>query len=69
MHEAVGFSPVGVFQRVGYKFGKWHDVGWWQLSLHQELPLPINSPLSLLEIQKSSLWNEALKSGLLLLRV
>ena len=69
VHEAVGFSPVGVFQRVGYKFGKWHDVGWWQLSLHQELPLPINSPLSLLEIQKLSLWNEALRSGLLLLRV
>ncbi|WP_225912347.1 GNAT family N-acetyltransferase [Nostoc flagelliforme] len=69
MHEAVGFSPVSVFQRVGYKFGQWHDVGWWQLSLHQELPLPINSPLSLLEVQKLSLWNEALRSGLLVLRV
>ncbi|MEH2415458.1 arsinothricin resistance N-acetyltransferase ArsN1 family B [Nostoc sp.] len=69
VHEAVGFSPVGVFRKVGYKFSEWHDVGWWQLSLQQELPLPVNSPLSLLEVQKSALWNEALRSGLLLLRV
>ncbi|MCC5626130.1 arsinothricin resistance N-acetyltransferase ArsN1 family B [Nostoc sp. CHAB 5715] len=69
VHEAVGFSPVGVFRKVGYKFSEWHDVGWWQLSLQQELPLPVNSPLSLLEIQKSALWNEALGSGLLLLHV
>lgn len=30
LHEAVGFTPVGVYREVGYKFGKWHDVGWWQ---------------------------------------
>ncbi|MEH2449177.1 MAG: arsinothricin resistance N-acetyltransferase ArsN1 family B [Nostoc sp.] len=68
VHEAIGFSPVGVFCRVGYKFSEWHDVGWWQLSLQQQ-PLPVNPPLSLLELQKLSLWDEALKSGLLLLRV
>ncbi|MEI1377849.1 GNAT family N-acetyltransferase [Nostoc sp. UHCC 0926] len=69
VHEAVGFSPVGVFCRVGYKFSEWHDVAWWQLSLQQEQPLPVNPPLSLLELQKLSLWDEALRSGLLLLRV
>ena len=69
VHEAVGFSPVGVFCRVGYKFSEWHDVGWWQLSLQQEQPLPVNPPLSLLELQKLSLWDEALRSGLPLLRV
>ena len=30
LHEAVGFSPVGVFREVGFKFDRWHDVGWWQ---------------------------------------
>ncbi len=69
MHEAVGFSPVGIFCRVGYKFGNWHDVGWWQLSLQREPLQPVNPPLSLPEAQKSSLWNEGLKSGLLLLQV
>jgi L-amino acid N-acyltransferase YncA len=33
MHEAVGFRPVGVYQHVGFKLGRWHDVGWWQLAL------------------------------------
>jgi len=33
LHEAMGFTPVGVYRRVGFKRGAWHDVGWWQLSL------------------------------------
>jgi len=30
LHEAVGFTHVGTYQEVGFKFGRWHDVGWWQ---------------------------------------
>ncbi len=30
LHEALGFEPVGVYREVGFKFGRWHDVGWWQ---------------------------------------
>jgi phosphinothricin acetyltransferase len=33
LHESVGFTPIGVFRRVGWKFGSWWDVGWWQLDL------------------------------------
>lgn len=33
LHEAMGFEPIGVFDRVGFKHGAWRDVGWWQLSL------------------------------------
>jgi L-amino acid N-acyltransferase YncA len=33
LHEKVGFVPVGVYRAVGWKFGRWHDVGWWQRSL------------------------------------
>lgn len=33
LHEAVGFAPIGVFRRVGWKFGVWHDVGWWHRPL------------------------------------
>jgi L-amino acid N-acyltransferase YncA len=33
IHEAMGFVPVAVYQAEGFKFGKWHDVGWWQLEL------------------------------------
>ena len=40
LHEAVGFEPLGVYRRVGFKFGDWHDVGWWQLALtaHEASP-------------------------------
>jgi L-amino acid N-acyltransferase YncA len=33
LHESMGFVPVGVYARVGFKFDRWHDVGWWQLRL------------------------------------
>jgi phosphinothricin acetyltransferase len=33
LHEALGFEPVGVYRRIGFKQGSWHDVGWWQLEL------------------------------------
>lgn len=33
LHEALGFTAVGVYRRVGYKLGAWRDVGWWQLAL------------------------------------
>jgi len=33
LHEKLGFRPSGVYRAVGWKFGVWHDVGWWQLSL------------------------------------
>lgn len=33
LHESLGFRPVGVFRAVGWKQGRWRDVGWWQLAL------------------------------------
>ena len=33
LHERLGFRPVGVFHGVGRKFGKPHDVGFWELPL------------------------------------
>jgi L-amino acid N-acyltransferase YncA len=33
LHEAMGFRRAGIYQAVGYKFGAWHDVGFWQLEL------------------------------------
>ena len=33
LHESCGFEPAGVYRRIGFKAGQWHDVGWWQLEL------------------------------------
>lgn len=30
LHEKFGLSKAGHFKEVGYKFGKWTDVGYWQ---------------------------------------
>jgi L-amino acid N-acyltransferase YncA len=30
LHEAMGFQHVGTYREVGFKFGRWLDVGWWQ---------------------------------------
>ena len=33
LHEALGFTHVGTFREVGYKFGRRIDVGYWQKQL------------------------------------
>jgi L-amino acid N-acyltransferase YncA len=33
LHEKFGFSKVAHFPEVGFKFGRWIDVGYWQLTL------------------------------------
>jgi L-amino acid N-acyltransferase YncA len=33
LHARVGFIRCGTFRKVGWKFGQWHDVGYWELHL------------------------------------
>ena len=33
LHERLGFKKVAHFEEVGLKFGRWVDVGYWQLKL------------------------------------
>lgn len=40
LHEAKGFTHVGVFRDVGFKLGAWRDVGWWQRSLRPAVDDP-----------------------------
>lgn len=40
MHEAMGFTPAGIWRKAGYKLGRWWDVGVWQ----KELQPPANPP-------------------------
>ncbi len=35
LHEKFGFEKVGHFKQVGYKFNKWVDVGYWQLTFKE----------------------------------
>jgi phosphinothricin acetyltransferase len=43
-HQRLGFTLVGIYRGVGYKFGRWHDVAWFERSLTPRLadpPFPI----------------------------
>ena len=68
LHEAVGFKPVGVYERVGFKLGDWHDVGWWQLRLQ---PLKDNPPppIAFSELPDDEQRQTALAAGLPLLKL
>jgi L-amino acid N-acyltransferase YncA len=34
IHRAMGFEEVGVYRKIGWKLGAWHDVRWYQLDLY-----------------------------------
>lgn len=42
VHEATGFRHIGTYSGVGFKLGRWIDVGWWSVTLddRQGLPAP-----------------------------
>lgn len=40
LHEAVGFRRAGFFREVGYKHGRWIDVGYWQAELNDAVASP-----------------------------
>ncbi|MGH2427361.1 MAG: GNAT family N-acetyltransferase, partial [Candidatus Limnocylindria bacterium] len=46
LHERIGMRLVGVYERVGWKFGAWHDVAWYGMrivepALHPAEPIPL----------------------------
>ena len=38
LHRGMGFEPIGVFKRVGRKFGRWQDVAWFHRMLRETPP-------------------------------
>ncbi|MDT8759072.1 N-acetyltransferase family protein [Sphingomonas psychrotolerans] len=41
LHEAVGFRRAGVYREVGFKHGRWIDVGFWQCELNEPAVPPV----------------------------
>jgi len=37
LHEKFGMRKVAHFPEVGYKFGEWRDVGYWQVNLDKDV--------------------------------
>lgn len=47
LHEAMGFAHLGTYREVGFKNGRWHDVGWWRLALAEGPPAADPIPFAL----------------------
>ena len=54
LHRSVGFTPVGVFHAIGYKFGAWHDVSWWERPLTGGSAAP-HEPIALSRLDPETL--------------
>lgn len=35
LHEAMGFRHIGTHTDIGFKLGRWHDIGYWRLGLSE----------------------------------
>ena len=40
LHRALGFEPAGIYRRVGWKHGSWHDVAWVQRGIGDQTEPP-----------------------------
>lgn len=56
LHEAVGFEPLGIYRDVGFKFGAWHDVGYWRLGLTTNSGAPVE-PLVFAAFRETPTFN------------
>ena len=61
LHEALGFRHVGTFNDIGYKLGRWHPVGYWELTLQE--PSTPAEPVPLSDAAATAAWAEAVASG------
>lgn len=48
LHESLGFIHIGTYPEVGFKHGRWHDVGYWRKSLNDVSPPNTINPFSAL---------------------
>lgn len=53
-HEYCGFKYFATYEKVGYKLGKWKNVGWWKLSMNEYEDDPV-APVKFSVMDKSVL--------------
>ena len=40
LHETAGFRLIGVHKDIGFKLGRWHDIGYWRVALAETDVMP-----------------------------
>lgn len=62
LHQAAGFSRLGVYHRVGFKHGAWRDVAWYERPIGAH-PTPPPTVRSLAEVTDDPGFAAALAAG------
>lgn len=52
-HEKMGFCYFATYEQVGYKLGKWKNVGWWRLVINEFTDEPA-APISFEALEKNN---------------
>lgn len=66
-HQQFGFKPLGIYEKVGFKFGKWQDTHWLQLFIGDpQKGAPALKPLDTIKDTKA--FEQALQGGLGLIK-
>ena len=63
LHEAFGFSLIGIYRNIGYKLGEWRDVAWYQATIQPPSVEP-GTPKSIRELAGTAAWDEAVARGM-----
>ncbi len=53
-HESSGFEYFATYEKVGYKLGKWKNVGWWRLIVN-EFGMEPEAPVKFAELDQAFL--------------
>ncbi|MES2780776.1 MAG: N-acetyltransferase family protein [Bacteroidota bacterium] len=62
IHQRMGFEDIGIFQKVGYKNGKWHDTRWFQLNLQGYSDEPV-APRKLQTVESTAAFARILTNA------
>jgi L-amino acid N-acyltransferase YncA len=54
LHNAMGFQLVGIYEKIGFKNGKWHDVQW----MSRRLNIPGQTPGKPASVESIGNWFE-----------
>lgn len=59
LHETAGFKPIGIHKDIGFKLGRWHDIGYWRIGL-ADTDLPPSEPVPFSAFRKTPAFAVAL---------
>jgi phosphinothricin acetyltransferase len=65
LHEAFGFTLVGVYRDIGFKLGAWRDVAWYEADVQPLVAEPV-APRSISSLSGTPEWDASVAKGLAL---